>query len=530
MAATFAGKPLVLLALLTAAGGGARAQSGELPAPSSAAPAAALAPAVEAAGAAKRAWTITPRVMLQETFTDNVNVGIGGVKSRDEITEVAPGIRIIGNTARAKVNLDYSVRELFYARNSKGRETQQALNATAKLEAIEKFLFLDLNGIISQQAISPFGVQSANYAINDNRTETSNYRFSPYVKGRLGSVAEYEGRYSRSWAHSKASQVGDTDVAEWRGIVKNDKKARIGWEVEASQQRYDYSRGRRTEAESWRGLANVGIADDWRVAASLGHERNDFISLDKQGWQTHGFGVEWRPNQRTSMAAFREKRFFGTGHTVSINHRLQRSALKYEDSRNVAALPNRFNSPGFGTIYDLLFTQLASAIPDEALRADFLSKFLQQNGLVPTTPVISGFLDSQVTARRSQELSYVLRGARNTVTVAFQRTLDERLGVGLAGSSPDPLLAAGIAQRGVSLALSHQLSAVSTLNVNGSHSRSTGSSVIGNQATQKSLTAGVNTRLSPRTTAGVAARRTTFDNQTAPYSENALVGTLTVQF
>jgi uncharacterized protein (PEP-CTERM system associated) len=430
------------------------------------------------------------------------------------------------------VNLDYSIRELLYGQHSRGNQTQQALNAMGSLEAIEKFLYVDMSGVISQQAISAFGVQSpANYSINDNLTETSNFRISPYVKGKLAGYADYEGRYSRSRTHSKSSAVQDTDIDEWRGVLKGDTRfARLNWQLDVGRQNYDYNRGRQTESDNWHGLLGYGIAADWKISVSIGQERNDFVSLNKQTWQTHGYGFDWKPNERTELSAFREKRFFGHGHSLNISHRLARSALKFSDTRDIAALPNQLSAPGLGTIYDLLFAQFASVLPDEGNRADYLSKFLQQNGISPNALVFSGFFGSQVTARRRQEFSYVLRGARNTVTVGINRSKDDSLGVG--GGSGDLALTPSITQRGVSLTYSHQLSAVSALNVNGSHTRNSGSSLLSlsQQVTQKMLSAGISTRLSAKTNAAVTARRTVFDSQTAPYTENALVGTLTVQF
>lgn len=486
--------------------------------------------ATEAAGAPKRAWTITPRITLQETFTDNVEPG-ARTKVRDQITEINPGVRIVGQSARAKMNLDYSVREMIYGRNSRGNQTQQALNAVANLEAIEKFLFVDMSGVISQQTISALGVQSpANYSINDNSTETSNFRISPFVRGKLAGFAEYEGRYSRSKVHSKSSQVGDTDIEEWRGMLKgNTRVARLDWSLEAGQQGYDYKNGRKTESDTLRGLLAYNIAPEWKVSASIGRERNDFASLEQQNWQTHGYGLDWKPNNRTDVSAFREKRFFGHGHTLSINHRLPYSALKYSDTRDISSQSTQPAVSVYGTVYDLLFTQLASTIPDEAMRADYLARFLQQTGISPSALVISSFLSSQVSVQRRQELSYVLRGARNTATVAVNRSQNDQLGIGLGGGSA-PVVPAAIKQRGVSVSLSHQLSALSSLNVNGIHSRNTGSSELGQRSTQKTLSAGFSTRLGAKTSAGLTARRTEFDSEAAPYTEKALIGTLTMQF
>lgn len=475
-------------------------------------------------GAPKRNWIVTPRLTLQETLTDNVSPGTK-LEASDRITELAPGIRIVGQSARAKLNLDYSVKQLNYGRNTRGDQTQQELNGIANLEMIDKLLYLDLSGIINQQAISAFGVQSPEYAINDNLTETSTFRISPYFKGRLGGVANYEGRYSRTRAHSKSSSVADKDIGDWRGTLSGDFRAtKFGWRLEAGRQNYDFEGGRGTESTNWRGMLGYQLTQELRFAASLGRESNDFVSADKQSWRIHGFGVDWQPGPRTQLSVFREKRFFGVGHSVTLSHRMRRSILKYSDSRDISALPTQFQGTALGSLYDLLFDQLADSIPDELMRSDYVAQLMAQNGLSPTAQVISSYLDSSVSARRQQELSFMLRGVRNTLTIAFLRSQDERLGL----TDVSSLLS--VSQRGISVGLSHQLSALTSLNIAGRHSHSSSMSSLGEWSTQKSLTAGVTTHLGAHTTAGLSARRTIFDNQATPYTENAVVGTLTLQF
>ncbi len=83
---------------------------------------------------------------------------------------------------------------------------------------------------------------------------------------------------------------------------------------------------------------------------------------------------------------------------------------------------------GLGNIYDLLFSQMASSIPDQAARAIFVNNLLLQNGIAPNVQVNAGFLSSQVTVMRRQELSYVLLGVRNTLTLAVNRTRNDSLG------------------------------------------------------------------------------------------------------
>jgi uncharacterized protein (PEP-CTERM system associated) len=478
-----------------------------------------------------RAWSIVPTITVQETFTDNASLGQAR-KESDQITEVSPGVRIDGNTKRLKLHFDYALRELYYARGTRDTQTQNSLNTFGKLEAVENLLFVDMSGAITRQNISAFGSQSAgNYSVNANNTETASFRISPYLKGRFANYADYELRYSRSAVRAKSSVASDSDTDEWLAkFGGNTPFAALGWSADASRQNYDYSRGRKSESDRLRGFLTYRVNPQVKLSASAGRESNDFLAVNKRSWNTYGMGADWNPNERTQVSAFREKRFFGYGHNFSVNHRLQRSSIRYTDVKDISASPNQVGSAGFGTYYDLLFTQLASSIPDPVARAAQVNALLVAAGIAPNVAVNGGFLNSQPSARRNQELAWLLRGARNTVTLAAVRSKDDRLGAGL-GTGDDFSVASSITQKGFNVGWSHQLSPQTALSVTGTHSRSSGQTSGQDQSTtQKAFSASLSTKLGPKTNAALTARRTEFDRTTQPYTENAVIGSVSIQF
>lgn len=482
--------------------------------------------------AGRAAWVIVPRIAVRETLTDNATLSSSNKKS-DQITELNPGVRMEANTARLKMHLDYGLRGLYYAQGSRGDTILNALNAFGTIEALEKSLYVDVSGVIAQQTVSAFGSQSPGYySVNSNTTETSNYRVSPYLRGRLGSLADYEARYSHSMVRSKGRARYDTDIDEWSGRINGSTPlAALGWSLDASMQQYDYSQGRKVQSDSMRGFLTYRVDPQLKVSLSAGRESNDFASLTNKAWNTNGYGFNWMPTERTQVSVFREKRFFGYGHTVSMSHRMPSSAVTYTDSRNVAALPNQMTTVGLGNIYDLLFAQLASAIPDPAERAARVNAFLNAFHISPNMPVTSGFLSSQVRVQRSQNLSWLWYGARNTLTLAFVRTQNDRLGTGLA-TGEDFSIASSITQKGINVGWSHLLSAQSSLNVSAARTRSSGVGTTGLPAfNQKMFSAGVTTKLGAKTNGAVTARRTEMDGGTGiSYTENAVIGSVSMQF
>jgi uncharacterized protein (PEP-CTERM system associated) len=132
---------------------------------------------------------------------------------------------------------------------------------------------------------------------------------------------------------------------------------------------------------------------------------------------------------------------------------------------------------------------------------------------------------------RRQELSYVLLGVRNTLTLAVNRTRNDSLGT-LLVAADDFSNVSAITQQGFTVGWSRQLSALSSLSVTGARSRSTGastSSTVNPDSTQKSLSAGITTKLGAKTNGALTARRTETSG-TNSYTENAVVGSISVQF
>src|SRR5256885_2638515 len=146
--------------------------------------AAALAAALAAHGAAAQSWRITPQVTLAETYSDNVAL-VSFDRARDGwVSDFAPGVRVEHQGARARLFVDYQFHEVFYSGQSRLDNAQRFLNATASVEAIENWLFVDARASQTQQNRNAFDVAVAPNApsASANRVETTVYQVSPYVR------------------------------------------------------------------------------------------------------------------------------------------------------------------------------------------------------------------------------------------------------------------------------------------------------------------------------------------------------------
>ena len=74
-------------------------------------------------------WTFLPRISLQEAFTDNV-FQTSTDRRYDFITQITPGITILGDSPGAQVTFDYAPSLVWYARTPQETGVNQSLLGT----------------------------------------------------------------------------------------------------------------------------------------------------------------------------------------------------------------------------------------------------------------------------------------------------------------------------------------------------------------------------------------------------------------
>ncbi|MEO8855596.1 MAG: TIGR03016 family PEP-CTERM system-associated outer membrane protein [Burkholderiaceae bacterium] len=496
--------------------------------------------------------TITPHVSVTETYTSNVF--LSNTNKRSElITQVSPGIQIVSRGGRIRGSLDYSLDELWYARNTSGRRSQNSLNALGTIEAVDNWAFIDFSGVIGQQAISAFGTPATNAAaLNGNSTETSVFRVSPHIAGRLGSFADYEARYSLLTSRSQADSVSGVDSQELSLRLSGTGNRRgTGWSFDADHQSFDYSVGRSTQSQRINGQVNFGLTDQFGTYVKGGYESSDFettsderrnfvalglswnpnsdltFNIDRDNRGATGLLVNWTPSKRTSVAITRERRLYGDSHSIALTYRTPNTAWTYTDTRSAVANTGLATVGAPTSLYDVLYAQFAATETDPLKREQFGS-YLQANGIRPNATAITGFLTSAVSLQSLRQLSFALFGSRSTVTLIATQSNSRRLDT--VSQAVDDLSNSGnVRQSGFSIAYAYRFTANTMFNAVASRQRSSDSLGLASTSS-RSIDVNLSSRLSKETTASVGARRVIFSSNTAPYSETAVTGNLNVQF
>ncbi|MEP6657155.1 MAG: TIGR03016 family PEP-CTERM system-associated outer membrane protein [Betaproteobacteria bacterium] len=307
----------------------------------------------------------------------------------------------------------------------------------------------------------------------------------------------------------------------------------LQWAVEVFDQRIDFQQGRDTTSDRVRGVLTYNIDPQFRVLASAGAERNDFVTLDKKTETTYGGGFEWAPSQRTDVFANWEHRFFGSRWDYGLRHRTPGLSLSLVDSRDITTDAQRLGTAGSAVAYDLLFNALATRIPDPAQRAIETQRLLQQGGIPADLNLPADFLTSGIFVSRNQQASVALLGARNTAALTLYRLMRTQL----EGSAGTPTgLADGrstVTERGASLALSHRLTPLSSLTALTTWRRTTGNASSEQGTRQWDARLLYTTQFGRKTSGTVEFRHVRADSDfgvASDYRENALIVSLLVQF
>lgn len=473
--------------------------------------------------------TVLPRVSVSEIFTDNVRLTSTG-KQAEQVTEISPGLTISSSAGRLQGYFDYSLIESGYAQNSSPRRTQHALTTFGTLEAVDNWAYLDFGGSISQQATSAFGTQSiGNTALNANKSEVSSYRLSPYLRGPLGNLANYEARYSQTLTQS--ASIADSRVTAAEALLRVSASTafrQLGWSASVNQSRVDYSAGRTTDSDRLNLGLSYLLTPQLSVSVNGGREATNYTGFDTQSATTHGVAMNWSPSDTTRISASKDSRPFGDTHSVRLEHRTARTAWTFTDTRDVSSTPSQSGLTSIGPIYDILYSQFATVAPDPLARAQLVNAYMQANGIRPDQVVLSSFLTSAMAVQRRQDLVFAVLGVRDTITFIATRTDSHRLDT-LSIAQDDLTSSSRVRQRGFTASYSHRLTPDYSLGIFASQQNTSDGTGL-QDSKLRSVNVNLSGRVGQKSSVALGLRHTRFSSPLTPYDESAVTFNLNTQF
>lgn len=249
-------------------------------------------------------WTITPRLSLGETYSDNINLR-NEDKEGDLITEITPGINISGRGARLEAELDYQMQGLLFLSNSGAGNIFQQLNANATAEITDNFFFVDARSRMGQSIVDADGtISRSNFNTAGNQTNFYAYGVSPYIRPHFGGYADGTFRYSLDHVRYDDSVSNSLENRFDANLVSGRKFGPLSWSAD-----YVYDDINRSDASdalyhNADADARYFISSQFSLVAQAGWADNDYQTNDEiENGSYWGVGGFWQPSRYYSLQA-----------------------------------------------------------------------------------------------------------------------------------------------------------------------------------------------------------------------------------
>jgi uncharacterized protein (PEP-CTERM system associated) len=452
-------------------------------------------------------WRLTPSVSVRETYTSNANLGAGGDSQSSFVTSATAALGVSGQGARVQLNGTASVTGNLYLgdynTNSNDNVFVQA-NLLGRVEAVEKFFFVEGAVNVSQQYLSPFGPQpSGNIGVTNNRYTTLGLRLSPYIQGVFRGGVTYSLRNDSIWSDPFQVQGVRGTNASYTNVLTGRLDSPIrtfGWSLDGRAYSTEFTDSSSLTNQIVRGYLNWRPDPQVLLYGIGGYEWNNYALTESEN-AVYGAGGEWRPTERTNVNGNWQNRFFGSSYLAAVTHRNPFTAFNVNASRDISTYPQLlFTLPAGGDVAALVDATFATRIPDPAQRAQAVQQFLAASGLPTTLQSPLNYYTQQVTLYDQQSATFTLIGVRNSTAFTVYNRKNEAV-AGATGVVLPPQFAFGRdnTQRGGSIAYSHRLTPLTNLTATATRFQTTAASPFSAKSTTNYFLVNVGTRLSPKT-------------------------------
>lgn len=284
---------------------------------------------IAAAPVAAADLKITPRVAVEETYTDNVRSTTSNEES-DFVTTTSVGVGVRADGNNADLLFDYDVGYDLYADADDLNGFRHNLRTVGESELIEDHLFLDVYGSLNQETVTTTGpVVATDRTTAGGQKMVLNYGIAPTWHQRLGDFAEAQLGYELSGIDYMKSDVGDAGsgyddavIHTFSGrITRADTTDRLRLYGDASREftnRRDTNDMTRTTVS---GRAEYWVVQQAAILGTVGWDdiESDVSLSDDVDGAFYMIGGIWRPSPRTYFEAQIGRRFDSLTGDVTAN-------------------------------------------------------------------------------------------------------------------------------------------------------------------------------------------------------------------
>ena len=311
-----------------------------------------------------------PGVRSSLTYSSNLARTQGG--SSGFVAEVSPYFEGAIDSDRTKAQVYATLRTFF--RTVGGSSVSPDLRASGQTALIGDWLWISGNASIYSVASNPLSAVSFDPATaNVSSQQFRQFQVSPYIQGRLGTFAEYQGRYSLATASSSTNIVLAKLDQRFSGSLKSGPQFnQWGWDLSGETQRRTYDGGVTQNRNSASAAVFIFPMSELRLGASVNFDQIDnFVVNGRTSGTGLGFSADWTPSNRTSLSASAKRLYYGTVGKLAATHRFgmftgalsyDKSLLTSSDGSLLSVSPAAlFSAGGFSSSLNPVFSQLASS-------------------------------------------------------------------------------------------------------------------------------------------------------------------------
>jgi uncharacterized protein (PEP-CTERM system associated) len=476
-------------------------------------------PAMAQDAAVSRSYALVPTFNASAEYLD-VRNRAGASQPAELVMQLGPGLQLSKQSGSVQGTLNYQLLGSVHSRRSELNTVENNLSAAGRAELVPGWMYADARATVGRQLVQALGEPGSPNSLfaNSNQREVLNLQVSPYARGELLGLADYELRMTAGANDVRGASAGDYTVLGSSLQLSSPRRGTVlGWGMAASQDRLAYKGGRTTDNARLMASVVATPMPDLTLSARVGQESTNVGALERRTYDNWGGSLNWTPSPRTVLSLSGDRRYFGDGFQVAIEHRLRRSALRFTSTRDVSTL----DQPQ--TLLQVYMRQYQSVEPDETLRFLRVLQLLSQTGQNPNAVVGGGFLTTAVTLQRRDELTYSYLLPRTTIAVRALSGTSEPL-ENLSALPPTTT----IKYRGLDVSVSHRLTPVTNVGLYANHQ--VNSAPGQGDSTLRSVSASVFTALSRHTSVGMGARFGVSSGAAFSTRDTALTASLSVRF
>ncbi len=473
-------------------------------------------------------WTIEPGVGSQLTWTSNSLLGTAGAQ-QDTILALRPRIKVRGDGARLHLAGSALLDSITSLSGNQSSQLIPQGDLSARLEAVERWLYLEAAVRASQASADPYGARPVSTSTSNTITTTQT-RLSPSIESSVGPLTRYRIRSDNTWSHATSASSGTATPTGSGGYfgrhsasIEHDPRP-FGWRLEAerSQTRYRDGVTAPLVTDLARVVVDYALAPDVSAGLRGGYERNTFAG-DGGRHAIYGGQAKWQPSARTLLSAEGERRFLGSAWRLGFDHRTPQLALNLTMSHNAqSALQSLFDLPPTSNVTGLLDQMFTTRYPDPAERAQVVQQFMAAQGLPNSTLSATSIFSKRLSLVTARSGSIGIVGVRNTLVLSAFRTSTEDAPVDAALTPGTPT--SNNLQYGIGLSVTHRLATSLSLSsgIDWSRVRALGAAAT-SYSTQRGVNLQLNLQPSQRTSVVLGGRYRQLDSNVVLTGHEAAV-------